>query len=182
MRRLRPSIFPGKESDGSSPSIEFVFALLYHHFIHGILIGGLACHSRWDQTDLQKLILSSNKLTDIGDGVATLRALTLLDAHDNQIERVSPAIAELSQLRTLNLSHNALAILPDELCILRALSSLRIDHNKLKSLPREIGALIDLTELVRSTSLRAAPLARAKVKITVKTPYVRVFGDSIRRF
>ena len=33
----------------------------------------------WDQTDLTKLILASNAITDLGDGIQNLAALTVLD-------------------------------------------------------------------------------------------------------
>lgn len=36
----------------------------------------------WDQVDLTKLILASNALTSLGEGLAQLPALTVLDVSD----------------------------------------------------------------------------------------------------
>ena len=55
----------------------------------------------WDQVDLVKLILASNKLSNIPEDIKHLPALTVLDAHDNQIETLSEEIGELREL-TIN--------------------------------------------------------------------------------
>ncbi|KAJ0032665.1 hypothetical protein NQD34_002746 [Periophthalmus magnuspinnatus] len=101
----------------------------------------------WEQTDLTKLLLSSNQLTTLSEELRLLPALTTLDLHDNQIQSLPRAIGELQELRQLRLSSNQLRALPLELFSLALLSSLTLQHNLLESLPPELGQLTSLTEL-----------------------------------
>ncbi|XP_066481083.1 leucine-rich repeat-containing protein 40 isoform X1 [Tiliqua scincoides] len=101
----------------------------------------------WEQTDLTKLILSSNKLQCLSDDVRLLPALTVLDVHDNQLTSLPSAIGSLENLQKLNVSHNKLKILPEELMQLKHLRSLFLQHNELSHLPDEFGQLISLEEL-----------------------------------
>uniref|UniRef100_A0A3B4BHQ9 Disease resistance R13L4/SHOC-2-like LRR domain-containing protein n=1 Tax=Periophthalmus magnuspinnatus TaxID=409849 RepID=A0A3B4BHQ9_9GOBI len=98
----------------------------------------------WEQTDLTKLLLSSNQLTTLSEELRLLPALTTLDLHDNQIQSLPRAIGELQELRQLS---NQLRALPLELFSLALLSSLTLQHNLLESLPPELGQLTSLTEL-----------------------------------
>uniref|UniRef100_A0A3B4BL01 Leucine-rich repeat protein SHOC-2 n=1 Tax=Periophthalmus magnuspinnatus TaxID=409849 RepID=A0A3B4BL01_9GOBI len=86
----------------------------------------------WEQTDLTKLLLSSNQLTTLSEELRLLPALTTLDLHDNQIQSLPRAIGELQELRQL----------------------LTLQHNLLESLPPELGQLTSLTELVLSITLQ----------------------------
>eukprot|EP00040_Diaphanoeca_grandis_P034895 m.218004 g.218004 ORF g.218004 m.218004 type:complete len:584 (-) comp33248_c0_seq1:45-1796(-) len=107
----------------------------------------------WDQTELTKLFLSSNHLTEIPSDIQCLPALASLDAHDNKISKLSPDIVECQQLKILNFGHNQLQFLPDSMCDLKELRQLRIEHNSLAMLPSELGRLSLLSELDVSTNL-----------------------------
>ncbi|KAF3691390.1 Leucine-rich repeat-containing protein 40 [Channa argus] len=101
----------------------------------------------WEQTDLTKLLLSSNQLTQLSDDIKLLAALSTLDLHDNQLSSLPSALGELQELQQLRLSHNKLTSLPVELCTLKNLRSLTMQQNLLESLPEELGHLENLTEL-----------------------------------
>uniref|UniRef100_A0A8C4DUY0 Leucine-rich repeat-containing protein 40 n=1 Tax=Dicentrarchus labrax TaxID=13489 RepID=A0A8C4DUY0_DICLA len=101
----------------------------------------------WEQTDLTKLLLSSNQLTQLSDDIRLLPGLTTLDLHDNQLTSLPSALGELQELQQLRLSHNQLRSLPVEVCTLKNLCSLTLQQNLLESLPEELGQLENLTEL-----------------------------------
>ncbi|CAL8255716.1 unnamed protein product [Merluccius merluccius] len=112
----------------------------------------------WEQTELTKLLLSSNQLTTLSDDIRLLPALTTLDLHDNQLTSLPGALGELEQLQQLRLSHNQLSALPLEMCGLRNLHSLTLQKNLLETLPEELGQLESLTELVLSNNhLKSLP-------------------------
>ncbi|XP_066453869.1 leucine-rich repeat-containing protein 40 [Eleutherodactylus coqui] len=101
----------------------------------------------WEQTDLVKLFLSSNKLQSLPDDIKLLPALVVLDVHDNLLSELPGAIGELVNLQKLNISHNKLKTLPQELAQLQNLKSLLIQHNQLEEVPDVLGQLGDLEEL-----------------------------------
>ncbi|KAM9832083.1 leucine-rich repeat-containing protein 40 [Neosynchiropus ocellatus] len=101
----------------------------------------------WEQTDLTKLLLSSNQLTNLSDDIRLLPALTTLDLHDNKLNGLPSSLGELQELQQLRLSHNQLRSLPVEVCALRNLRSLTLQQNMLENLPEELGQMENLTEL-----------------------------------
>ncbi|XP_041647610.1 leucine-rich repeat-containing protein 40 [Cheilinus undulatus] len=101
----------------------------------------------WEQSDLTKLLLSSNQLTQLSDDIRLLPGLITLDLHDNQLNSLPGALGELQELQQLRLSHNQLKALPVEVCTLKNLRSLTLQQNLLESLPEELGILENLTEL-----------------------------------
>ncbi|XP_044054956.1 leucine-rich repeat-containing protein 40 isoform X2 [Siniperca chuatsi] len=101
----------------------------------------------WEQTELIKLLLSSNQLTKLSDDIRLLPGLTILDLHDNQLNGLPSALGELQELQQLWLSHNQLRSLPMEVCTLKNLRSLTLQQNLLESLPEVLGQLENLTEL-----------------------------------
>nr|XP_020476503.1 leucine-rich repeat-containing protein 40 isoform X2 [Monopterus albus] len=101
----------------------------------------------WEQTDLTKLLLSSNQLTQISDDIRLLPGLIILDLHDNQMSSLPNAVGELQELQQLRLSHNQLTSVPLAVCTLKNLRSLTIQQNLLESLPEDLGHLENLTEL-----------------------------------
>ncbi|XP_059922598.1 leucine-rich repeat-containing protein 40 [Gadus macrocephalus] len=106
----------------------------------------------WEQTDLIKLLLSSNQLTTLSDDIRLLPGLTTLDLHDNKLTSLPGALGELGQLQQLRLSNNQLSTLPVEMCRLHNLHSLTLQNNLLETLPEELGQLDNLTELVLSSN------------------------------
>uniref|UniRef100_A0A3B4F5U1 Leucine-rich repeat protein SHOC-2 n=1 Tax=Pundamilia nyererei TaxID=303518 RepID=A0A3B4F5U1_9CICH len=101
----------------------------------------------WEQTDLTKLLLSSNQITLLSDDIRLLPGLTTLDLHDNQLSSLPSALGELQNLQQLRLSHNQLDSLPVEMCTLKNLRSLTLQQNLLENLPEDLGQLANLTEL-----------------------------------
>ncbi|NXK90877.1 LRC40 protein, partial [Formicarius rufipectus] len=116
----------------------------------------------WEQTDLTKLILASNKLQSLSEDVQLLPALTLLDVHDNQLTSLPSALGQLENLQKLDVSHNKLQSLPEELLQLPRLRSLLLQHNELSHLPQGLGQLLSLEELdVSNNHLTAIPTSFA---------------------
>ncbi|KAM4575578.1 leucine-rich repeat-containing protein 40 [Fundulus diaphanus] len=112
----------------------------------------------WEQTDLTKLLLSSNQLKQLSEDIKLLPALTTLDLHDNQLTTLPSALGELQELQQLRLSHNKLSSLPAEVCALKNLRSLTLQQNLLENLPEELGQLGNLTELdLSNNSLEHLP-------------------------
>ncbi|XP_072540318.1 leucine-rich repeat-containing protein 40 [Salminus brasiliensis] len=101
----------------------------------------------WEQADLTKLLLSSNKLESLSEDVRLLPALVVLDIHDNQLRTLPASIGELEQLQKLNLSHNKLTELPLELWNLTNLRCLHLQQNLLEQLPAALGQLCHLEDL-----------------------------------
>lgn len=101
----------------------------------------------WEQTDLTKLLLSSNLLTGLSEELRLLPALATLDLHDNKLQSLPGAVGDLQELRQLRLSHNQLSVLPLGLFSLPLLYSLTLQNNLLETLPPELGRLQSLTEL-----------------------------------
>ncbi|XP_066857810.1 leucine-rich repeat-containing protein 40 isoform X1 [Anser cygnoides] len=101
----------------------------------------------WEQTDLTKLILASNKLQLLSEDVKLLPALTVLDVHDNQLTSLPSALGQLENLQKLDVSHNKLKSIPEELMQLSHLKSLLLQHNELSHLPDGFGQLVNLEEL-----------------------------------
>ncbi|XP_054452498.1 leucine-rich repeat-containing protein 40 [Anoplopoma fimbria] len=101
----------------------------------------------WEQTDLTKLFLSSNQLTQLSDDIRLLPGLIILDLHDNQLSSLPSALGELQELQQLRLSHNQLTSLPVEVCTLKNLCSITLQQNQLESLPDKLGQLENLTQL-----------------------------------
>uniref|UniRef100_A0A8C6PT01 Leucine-rich repeat-containing protein 40 n=1 Tax=Nothobranchius furzeri TaxID=105023 RepID=A0A8C6PT01_NOTFU len=113
----------------------------------------------WEQTDLTKLLLSSNLLTQLSDDVRLLSGLTTLDLHDNQLSSLPSTLGELKGLQQLRLSHNQLSSLPRELFTLKNLCSLSLQQNLLEDLPEELGQLENLTELVTEAPITELSLS-----------------------
>ncbi|XP_026002624.1 leucine-rich repeat-containing protein 40 isoform X2 [Astatotilapia calliptera] len=112
----------------------------------------------WEQTDLTKLLLSSNQITLLSDDISLLPGLTTLDLHDNQLSSLPSALGELQNLQQLRLSHNQLDSLPVEMCTLKNLRSLTLQQNLLENLPEDLGQLANLTELdASSNQLKSLP-------------------------
>ncbi|KAI4894986.1 hypothetical protein NFI96_010794 [Prochilodus magdalenae] len=123
----------------------------------------------WEQTDLTKLLLSSNKLETLSEDVRLLPALVVLDIHDNQLRTLPASIGELEQLQKLILSHNQLTELPLELWKLTNLRCLHLQQNLLEQLPADLGQLCHLDDLdLSNNKLIAVPDSLANLNNLVK--------------
>ncbi|NXN93936.1 LRC40 protein, partial [Rhinopomastus cyanomelas] len=116
----------------------------------------------WEQTDLTKLILTSNNLQCLSEDVKLLPALTVLEVRDNQLTSLPSALGQLENLQKLDVSHNKLESIPEELLQLSRLKSLFLQHNALSRLPDGFGQLISLEELdVSNNQLTEIPTSFA---------------------
>uniref|UniRef100_A0A4W3GFB8 Leucine rich repeat containing 40 n=1 Tax=Callorhinchus milii TaxID=7868 RepID=A0A4W3GFB8_CALMI len=112
----------------------------------------------WEQTDLTKLILASNRLQCLSEDIQLLPALTVLDVHDNQLTSLPRAIGTLVNLQKLHISHNKLKEMPEELWSLKHLKSLHFQHNEVEQVPDGVGQLVHLEELdVSNNQLSSVP-------------------------
>uniref|UniRef100_A0A8C0RLC3 Leucine-rich repeat-containing protein 40 n=1 Tax=Canis lupus familiaris TaxID=9615 RepID=A0A8C0RLC3_CANLF len=123
----------------------------------------------WEQTDLTKLILSSNQLQSLTDDLRLLPALTVLDIHDNQLTSLPSAIRELENLQKLNVSHNKLQILPEEITNLRNLKGLYLQHNELTRIPEGFEQLFNLEDLdISNNRLTTVPASFSSLSSLVR--------------
>lgn len=112
----------------------------------------------WEQADLTKLILASNKLIEISSEIVQLPALAVLDIHDNGLTSLPDEIGQLVNLKRLNFSHNKLSSLPVSMASLASLSSLKLDHNSLSTLGIELSQMKQLEEMdLSNNSLSELP-------------------------
>ncbi|CAM9664616.1 unnamed protein product [Lampetra fluviatilis] len=123
----------------------------------------------WEQADLTKLILASNRLRVLSDDLQLLPALTVLDVHDNQLTELPQVLGELVNLQKLNVSHNKLQTLPESLWTISSLLSLHVEHNELEGISKNIGNLARLEELdLSSNRLTALPGTLGKLTRVTK--------------
>uniref|UniRef100_A0A8C1JCS4 Leucine rich repeat containing 40 n=1 Tax=Cyprinus carpio TaxID=7962 RepID=A0A8C1JCS4_CYPCA len=123
----------------------------------------------WEQTDLTKLLLSSNKLQSLSEDVKLLPCLLVLDLHDNQLISLPDSIRDLEQLQKLILSKNKLTELPSGLWRLTNLRCLHLQQNLIEQIPQDLGQLVNLDDLDLSDNhLMDIPESLANLKNLVK--------------
>ncbi|KAF2974918.1 hypothetical protein EK904_014919, partial [Melospiza melodia maxima] len=119
----------------------------------------------WEQTDLTKLILASNKLQSLSEDVQLLPALTMLDVSlrqldctKNYLETVPPKLASMASLEQLYLRKNKLRSLP-ELPSCKLLKELHAGENQIEILNAEnLKQLSSLCVLeLRDNKIKAVP-------------------------
>jgi len=101
-------------------------------------------------TNLTRLDLSGNKLTQLPDAFDSLPLLRRIDLNGNQIDRLPPSLVRLRGLERLHLQGNDLSQLPEEIPGWQLLRSLRLDQNPLRVLPTAIGNCVRLEDLAAS--------------------------------
>uniref|UniRef100_A0A8C1VUZ8 Leucine-rich repeat-containing protein 40 n=1 Tax=Cyprinus carpio TaxID=7962 RepID=A0A8C1VUZ8_CYPCA len=123
----------------------------------------------WEQTDLTKLLLSSNKLQSLSEDVKLLPCLLVLDLHDNQLISLPDSIGDLEQLQKLILSKNKLTELPSGLWRLTNLRCLHLQQNLIEQIPQDLGQLVNLDDLDLSDNhLMDIPESLANLKNLLK--------------
>lgn len=107
----------------------------------------------WEVTEMTKLILASNRLTSVGEGIRNFAALTVLDVHDNALTSLPKAISSLEKLQKLDISRNQLREVPASIGLLHELLSLQLEHNQLTALCEDLCSLKALEKLDISNNL-----------------------------
>uniref|UniRef100_A0A9R1SN66 Leucine rich repeat containing 40 n=2 Tax=Cyprinus carpio TaxID=7962 RepID=A0A9R1SN66_CYPCA len=100
----------------------------------------------WEQTDLTKLLLSSNKLQSLSEDVKLLPCLLVLDVGFCVLKYSDYLVVSYSSLLK-DLSDNHLMDIPESLANLKNLVKLNLFCNKLKSLPPAISEMKNLRML-----------------------------------
>ena len=98
-------------------------------------------------TLLTDFYIDNNKLTQLGQELLDLQALTVLHARHNQIRKLSPNIGRLQALRTLYLDHNSLEELPGDLFNINHLRDLSVNDNELDAIPQGLRKCFQLHHL-----------------------------------
>ena len=87
-------------------------------------------------TNLTKLYLNCNKLTNLPSEIGNLTNLTNLDLRGNKLTNIPSEIGNLTNLTQLSLSFNKLTNLPSEIGNLINLTGLSLYYNKLTNIPK----------------------------------------------
>ncbi len=98
-------------------------------------------------TQLERLVLSRNKLTELPSWFRQLTKLRALDLSDNRLTILPEWLGDLNELESLNLSFNRLSVLPQSFAQLSKLKTVDLSYNELEYLPVEISDLTELTSL-----------------------------------
>ncbi|RUS74149.1 hypothetical protein EGW08_018088 [Elysia chlorotica] len=112
----------------------------------------------WDTVELNKLILASNMLTCLGEGLGKLSALTVLDVHDNHLTSLPKAVGSLENLQKLDIGHNKLTELPPHIGFLANLKTLQAEHNQLTEICEDVCSAKQLEVMnVSNNKIKALP-------------------------
>jgi len=106
---------------------------------------------------LEKLILSSNKFTEIPSEIKKLKNLRILILYNNKITRLPEEIFSLPNLEGLNLRKNRLTEISGNIKSLVNLKFLFLEENSITNLPNEIGYLEKLEHLRIDSSIQNLP-------------------------
>ncbi|KAI6650241.1 Leucine-rich repeat-containing protein 40 [Oopsacas minuta] len=101
----------------------------------------------YERVTVTVLLLNSNSIKQIPDGISRLEPLITLDCGANEIALVSPEIGKLKNLTSLSLASNVIPSLPPQISGLTLLTFLKLDSNQLTEIGDWIGALSKLTSL-----------------------------------
>lgn len=88
--------------------------------------------------NLQQLILSHNKITNVSKEIGNLSNLRKLFLDYNLITSIPREIGNLIKLEELNVGNNPITIFPDELCNLINLKRLYLTPDQLTNIPNQL--------------------------------------------
>ena len=113
----------------------------------------------WEQEDLRKLYLSSNKLTSISEDIKKFPGLQILDLQDNELAELPVCLGQLENLQQLNVSHNQLAALEFAFTSAENLTVLRVQNNKIEQISAEFFSALKNCQQINfaNNSLKALP-------------------------
>lgn len=110
-------------------------------------------------SQLERLILSENKLSELPAELGRLKSLRACDLRHNQFTIFPAEVFQLHDLEVLLLSYNQIENVPGEIGGLSNLRQLGLRNNGIKSLPPEMGMLNELVEFgIEANSLQSLPL------------------------
>jgi GTPase SAR1 family protein len=98
-------------------------------------------------TNLKKLFLWSNSLSEIPDSITRLTNLQSLNLSHTSLSEIPDSITGLTNLQSLDLSYNSLSAIPDSIAGLTNLQSLDLSYNSLSAIPYSIERLTNLQSL-----------------------------------
>lgn len=107
---------------------------------------------------VEVLVLHSNGLNALPDGVGKMKNLRKLVLGNNGFEQIPSEMARMKKLESLMFYKNRLTNLPDFVWQMEGLTEIDVHHNRLAELPNEIGRLTKLNELyLANNCLRSLP-------------------------
>lgn len=98
-------------------------------------------------SSLKILILDGNMITALPDEIGMLARLEKLSVKNNNLQQLNPNIGRLRTLQFLNVGHNKLSALPQELSSCEALEELDACENQISTIPSQLGQLQKLKSL-----------------------------------
>lgn len=137
-----------------------------------------------EHPEIQKLLLSGNKLTSIPNSINHLTTLNKLDLSENRIDKFEDSDFErLIDLEELDLSSNKITYLPPSIGKLTKLKKLNLSGNQINHLPVEFENLGNL----QSLDLSGNPVSHVPVEISAQGPqgiinYYLSLGDNLQLF
>ncbi|XP_053345210.1 leucine-rich repeat-containing protein 10 [Clarias gariepinus] len=93
---------------------------------------------------LQILALDFNCFVELDLVVCSLRQLNTLYLGNNQLHKLPRELAQLTKLKTLWLDNNCFTKFPSVVCMLSDLRTLHLDYNQFRNLPGELARLNEL--------------------------------------
>jgi len=122
----------------------------YGNFVSGKIFRNLPpCLDTWGYlTSLKTLLIASNNLTTLPEGIGSLKYLEKLDASHNKLVEIPNGITRLKYLKTMIVSDNSLEELPRDLGNLRKLIILNACGNHLTEIPDSIETCDSLERLL----------------------------------
>jgi len=130
----------------------------------------------WESSDLQKLILAFNEISEIPPSISELQELVYLDFRDNKISNLPSELLQLQNLSFLNLGQNCLTTV-NSLTALKNLAELRLFQNRIITLGEGWESLKCLTSLdLSQNQLEVLPESLCSVTslMTLKVPKNRL--------
>ena len=148
-------------------------ALDHNALQQGELLGPIG-----QMANLQKLVLTQNRLACLPPALGQLRSLTDLAVANNQLMELPATIGRLAALEKLSAQNNLLTYLPEAIGQLGELRYVLLSDNRLQRLPQTLAALSGLEKLeVAHNPLQRPPISVVRQGLVAMRRY---FADQSR--